>query len=85
MVNFIEMFLKYAGILQQFNCGDNLITVFNCPLEARLMEKSVYRLVESEQFIFFMFIDGVKCGTQLMARSTFEGSCVFIPKGSQHN
>ena len=38
MVNFYNRVLKHPDYFGQFNCSDSLITVFNCPLEARLME-----------------------------------------------
>jgi AraC-like DNA-binding protein len=82
MVNFVESVLKYPEYSRQFNCGDSLITVFNCPLEARLMQNRFTDLWSEYNYIFYV-IDGRKIWhTAHGSYDLQKGSCVFIPKGA---
>lgn len=82
MVNFIESVLKYPDYSRQFNCGESLITVFNCPLEARLMKNRFTDLWSQNNYVFYV-IDGRKVWHT--AHGTYDlqkGSCVFVQKGA---
>jgi AraC family transcriptional regulator, exoenzyme S synthesis regulatory protein ExsA len=82
MVNFIEGVLKYKEYSRQFNCGDSLITFFNCPLKARLMRNRFTDLWAENNYIFYV-IEGRKIWHT--AHGSFDlqkGSCVFIQKGA---
>lgn len=82
MVNFVESVLKYPEYTRQFNCGDSLITVFNCPLEARLMQNRFTDLWSQYNYIFYV-IDGRKVWhTPQGAYDLQKGDCAFIPKGA---
>ncbi len=82
MVNFIESVLKYPDYTRQFNCGDSLITVFNCPLEARLMKNRFTDLWSQNNYVFYV-IDGRKIWhTAHGAYDLKKGSCVFVQKGA---
>ncbi len=82
MVNFIESVLKYPEYSRQFNCGESLITVFNCPLEARLMKNRFQDLWTQNNYIFYV-IDGRKVWhTAHGSYDLKKGSCVFIQKGA---
>lgn len=82
MVNFIESVLKYPDYSRQFNCGDSLITVFNCPLEARLMKNRFTSLWSQNNYVFYV-IDGRKVWhTAHGSYDLKKGSCVFVQKGA---
>lgn len=82
MVNLIESILKYPDYSRQFNCGESLITVFNCPLEARLMKNRFTDLWSQNNYIFYV-IDGRKVWhTAHGSYDLIKGSCVFIQKGA---
>jgi len=82
MVNFVESVLKYPEYTRQFNCGDSLITAFNCPLEARLMQNRFTDLWSQHNYIFYV-IDGRKIWhTAQGSYDLQKGSCVFVPKGA---
>lgn len=82
MVNFIESVLKYPEYSRQFNCGESLITVFNCPLEARLMKNRFADLWSQNNYIFYV-IDGRKAWhTTHGVYDLQKGSCVFVQKGA---
>jgi AraC-like DNA-binding protein len=82
MVNFIERVLKHPEYSRQFNCGESLITVFNCPLEARLMKNRFTDLWSQNNYVFYV-IDGRKIWhTAHGAYDLKKGSCVFIQKGA---
>jgi len=82
MVNFIERVLKYPDYSRQFNCGDNLITAFNCPLEARLMKNRFTDLWSQNNYIFYV-IDGRKIWHTIHGSYDLKkGSCVFVKKGA---
>jgi AraC family transcriptional regulator, exoenzyme S synthesis regulatory protein ExsA len=82
MVNFIEAVLKYPDFSRQFTCGNSLITAFNCPLEARLMQNRFTDLWSQNNYIFYV-IDGRKIWHN--AANSYDlrkGSCVFVQKGA---
>jgi len=82
MINFIESVLKYPDYTRQFNCGKSLITVFNCPLEARLMSKRFTDLWSQYNYIFYV-IDGRKVWHTANGSYDFQkGKCVFVQKGA---
>lgn len=82
MVNLIESVLKHPEYSRQFNCGESLITVFNCPLEARLMKNRFTDLWTQNNYVFYV-IDGRKVWhTAHGAHDLQKGSCVFIQKGA---
>lgn len=82
MVNFIERVLKYPDYSRQFNCGESLITVFNCPLEARLMKNRFTDLWSQNNYVFYV-IDGRKIWHTAHGSYDFKkGSCVFVKKGA---
>jgi AraC-like DNA-binding protein len=82
MVNFVESVLKYPEYCRQFNCGDSLITTFNCPLEARLMQSRFTGLWSQYNYIFYV-IDGRKIWhTAHGSYDLQKGSCVFVQKGA---
>ena len=82
MINLIESVLKHPEYSRQFNCGESLITVFNCPLEARLMKDRFTDLWSQNNYVFYV-IDGRKIWHT--ARGSYDlkkGSCVFAQKGA---
>lgn len=82
MVNFIESVLKHPEYSRQFDCGESLITIFNCPLEARLMKNRFTDLWSQNNYIFYV-IDGKKVWhTSHGSYDLKKGSCVFIQKGA---
>jgi AraC family transcriptional regulator, exoenzyme S synthesis regulatory protein ExsA len=82
MINLIESVLKYPDYSRQFNCGESLITVFNCPLEARLMKNRFQDLWSQNNYVFYV-IDGRKVWhTAHGSYDLQKGSCVFIQKGA---
>ena len=82
MVNFIESVLKYPDYSRQFNCGNSLITAFNCPLEARLMKNRFTDLWSQNNYVFYV-IDGRKVWhTAHGSYDLTKGSCVFVQKGA---
>jgi AraC family transcriptional regulator, exoenzyme S synthesis regulatory protein ExsA len=82
MVNFIDSVLKHQEYSRQFNCGESLITVFSCPLEARLMKTRFADLWTQNNYVFFV-VDGKKVWHTANGSYEFQkGSCVFIQKGA---
>jgi len=82
MVNFQERVLNYPQYCKQFNCGDSLITIFNCPPEARLMKEKFADLWSHENYIFYV-LEGKKVWHT--AQGSYEisaGSCVLVRKGA---
>lgn len=85
MVNFIDSVLKYPDYSRQFNCGESLITVFNCPLEARLMKNRFTDLWSQNNYVFYV-IDGRKVWhTAHGSYDLKKGSCVFVQKGASNH
>lgn len=82
MVNFYESVLQHPSYYRQFNCNNNLITVFNCPLEARLMKNRFASLWTEYNFLFYV-VDGRKIWhTTEGSYDIQKNSCFFIRKGS---
>lgn len=82
MVNFIESVLKYPQYSRQFTCGNSLITAFNCPIEARLMQNRFTDLWSQYNYIFYV-IDGRKIWhTSGGSYDLQKGKCVFVQKGA---
>lgn len=82
MINLIESVLKQPEYSRQFTCGESLITVFNCPLEARLMKNRFTDLWSQNNYVFYV-IDGRKVWhTAQGAHDLKNGSCVFVQKGA---
>jgi AraC family transcriptional regulator, exoenzyme S synthesis regulatory protein ExsA len=82
MVNLYERVLQQPDYCRQFNCGDSLITVFNCPLEARMMKNRFTDLWSQYNYIFYV-IDGRKIWhTATASYDLQKGSCVFVRKGA---
>ena len=82
MTNFIETVLRYPNYCRQLTCGQDLITVFNCPIEARLMKERFSDLWSHNNYIFYV-VDGRKFWHT--AHNTYDlqkGSCVFVQKGA---
>lgn len=82
MVNFFEGVLKHPIYYRQFNCSDSLITVFNCPLEARLMKTRFAPLWSQFNYLFYV-IDGRKIWhTPNASYDIGKETCVFVRKGA---
>jgi AraC family transcriptional regulator, exoenzyme S synthesis regulatory protein ExsA len=82
MVNFYEKVLQHPNYCRQFNCGNSLITIFNCPLEARL-SKSQYADLWSQYNYLFYVVEGRKIWHT--AGKSFDigrDTCVFVRKGA---
>jgi len=82
MVNFYDSVLQHPTYYRQFNCSDSLITVFNCPLEARLM-KSKFADCWSQYNYLFYVVDGQKIWhTAQKSYDIGKETCVFVRKGA---
>lgn len=82
MVNFQERVLHYPQYCKQFSCGDSLITLFNCPPEARLMKEKFADLWSHENYIFYV-LEGKKVWhTAQGSYEISDGSCVLVRKGA---
>lgn len=82
MVNFIESVLKHPEYSRQFNCGNSLITMFSCPMEARLMKNKFSDLWTQNNYVFYV-VDGRKVWHTAQGSYEFKkGDCVFIQKGA---
>ena len=82
MVNFQERVLCYSQYSKQFTCGNSLITIFNCPPEARLMKTKFTDLWSQENYIFYV-LEGKKVWhTAEASYEIGEGSCVLVRKGA---
>lgn len=82
MINFFDKVLGYPQFCRQFTCGDSLITVFNCPVEARLMQQKFAGIWSKYNYIFYV-LQGRK--TWHTPHGVFEcesGSCMFVRKGA---
>ncbi len=81
MVNFYEQVLTHPEYYRQFTCGTSLITVFNCPMEARLMKTRFADLWTQHNYLFYV-IDGRKIWhTPKGIYDIQKESCVFVKKG----
>jgi AraC-like DNA-binding protein len=81
MNNFFERVLQHPEYSRQFNCGQSLITAFNCPMEARLMKNKYSGLWTKYNYLFYV-IDGRKAWHT--ARGSYDiqkDTCVFVRKG----
>lgn len=82
MVNFQERVLQYPQYCRQFSCGSSLITIFNCPPEARLMKNKFADLWCHENYIFYV-LEGKKVWhTSHGSYEIGEGNCVLVKKGA---
>jgi AraC-like DNA-binding protein len=82
MVNFYERVLLNPTYYRQFNCSDSLITVFNCPLEAKLMKSRFADLWTQYNYLFYV-IDGRKIWhTASKSYDIRKETCVFVRKGA---
>jgi AraC-like DNA-binding protein len=82
MVNFYERVLHHPSYYRQFNCSDSLITVFNCPLEARLMKSRFADLWSQYNYLFYV-IEGRKIWhTADSSYDIGKETCVFVRKGA---
>ena len=82
MVNFQERVLHYPRYCKQFSCGNSLITMFNCPPEARLMTDKLADLWSHENYIFYV-LEGKKVWhTAYGSYEISAGSCVLVRKGA---
>lgn len=82
MMNFYERVLQNPNYYRQFNCGESLITAFNCPLEARMMKTRFADLWTNYNYLFYV-VDGRKVWHT--AHQTYEvgkDACVFVRKGA---
>ncbi len=82
MVNFYESVLQHPNYYRQFNCSDSLITIFNCPLEARLMKSRFSDMWSQYNYLFYV-VDGNKIWHT--AQKSYEigrETCVFVRKGA---
>lgn len=82
MVNFYDRVLQHPQYYRQFNCSESLITVFNCPLEARLMKSRFADLWTHYNYLFYV-IDGRKIWhTATKSYDIGKETCVFVRKGA---
>lgn len=82
MDNFQKKVLLYPQYCRQFTCSDSLITIFNCPPEARLMKSKLADLWSHENYIFYV-LEGKKIWHTLYGSyEVGEGSCVLVRKGA---
>ncbi len=82
MVNFYERVLQHPNYYRQFTCTDSLITVFNCPLEARLMKSRFAALWSQYNYLFYV-IEGRKIWhTATASYDIGNETCVFVRKGA---
>jgi len=82
MVNLQERVLSYPQYCRQFSCGESLITIFNCPPEARLMKNKLSDLWCHENYIFYV-LEGKKVWhTAHGSYEISEGNCVLVRKGA---
>ncbi|HTJ50591.1 MAG TPA: helix-turn-helix domain-containing protein [Cyclobacteriaceae bacterium] len=82
MVNFYDKVLQNPQYYRQFNCSESLITVFNCPLEARLMKSRFADLWTHYNYLFYV-IDGRKIWhTANKSYDIGKETCVFVRKGA---
>lgn len=82
MDNFYEKVLTHPNYYRQFNCGNSLITAFNCPLEARLMKTQFATLWTQYNYLFYVIDGRKKWHTAQGIYDIEKGSCVFVRKGA---
>lgn len=82
MLNFLEGVLRHPHYYRQFNCSDSLITIFNCPLEPRLMKTRFADMWSQYNYLFYV-IDGRKIWhTAEKSYDIGKDTCVFVRKGA---
>ncbi|GAB2829844.1 helix-turn-helix domain-containing protein [Ferruginibacter profundus] len=82
MINFQEKVLSYPQYCRQLTCSESLITIFNCPAEARLMKNKFADLWSHENYIFYV-LEGKKVWhTAQGAYEIGAGDCVLVRKGA---
>lgn len=81
MQNFLERVLQYPQFYRQFNCGGSLITAFNCPLEARLMQTRFANLYTQHNYLFYVIDGSKRWHTAQGSYDIGKDSCVFVRKG----
>ncbi|MBC8045778.1 MAG: helix-turn-helix transcriptional regulator [Fimbriimonadaceae bacterium] len=77
MFNFYEKVLEHPDYYRQFNCGESLITIYNCPLENKFVD-----LWTQHNYIVYV-TEGKKIWHT--AHGTYEltkESCIFVRKGA---
>ena len=82
MINFHEKVLQYPQYHRQFRCNESMITAFNCPADARLMQHRFAGLWTEYNYLFYV-VEGKKVWHT--ADGDYEvsaGSCLFIRKGA---
>src|SRR5688500_9563485 len=80
--NLVHMCFQHSTYYRQFNCSDSLIYVFNCPLEARLMNFRFAALWSQYNYLFYV-VEGRKIWHT--AHNTYDigkETCVFVRKGA---
>src|SRR5688572_27547750 len=82
MINFYERVLTKPEYYRQFSCGDSLITLFNCPLEARMMETRFTELRSRYNYILYVTEGRKVWHTAHGSYDLRKGSCVFVRKGA---
>jgi AraC-like DNA-binding protein len=82
MFDFHEKVLQHPHYHRQFACGQSLITMFNCPMEARLMKTKLSKLWTDHNYLFYV-VEGRKIWHT--AQGSYDigtGSCAFVRKGA---
>jgi AraC-like DNA-binding protein len=82
MVNFYERVLTHPDYCRQFNCGDTLITVFNCPSDARMMSERFTSMWSRYNYIFYVLEGSKAWHTAHGSYVIRQGDCVFVRKGA---
>jgi len=82
MVNLYEKVLQHPNYYRQFDCNNSLITVFNCPIEARLMKTKFAGIWTQYNYLFYV-VEGRKVWhTAKGSYDLQKDSCVFVRKGA---
>ena len=82
MINLYESVLTHPNYYRHFTCNDQLITIFSCPAEARLMKNRLSPLWTQHNYLFYV-VEGKKVWhTSEGVYEIGEGSCVFVRKGA---
>lgn len=77
MLNFYNSILENPLVFRQFSCGDNLTTLYNCPLRSKLQD-----LWSHHNYIVYV-VEGRKVWhTADGSYDLREGSCFFVRKGA---
>lgn len=82
MINLYESILQHPNYYRQFNCNNSLITVFSCPVEARLMKNKFSSLWSQYNYLFYV-VEGRKIWhTTEGSYDINTGDCIFVKKGA---